>query len=291
LEINPFHFTENLEVWLFKPGKARCSESSTRILVMLRQQRRLYLLKRPLHFLRKENPMSETKLQSGQIQATDLAQPSETMSPKKSRHKTRHPQVMLPTKPPVAIRSLWEWANPAQKEQAHQTAVALMEYWLGQSSKQEIATRLNVPMLRVWQMSQQAISGMVVGLLNPPKVRTKKAAMSIRPEDDPKLLQRRIQELEKQVATQHRLIVILREMPASRDALLLREKVVKQTELQATELLEKNATRAKKAKRAPRQSQQTQTTLSQGDGHESGPLPGGGTEGSPPRKRGALPGR
>ena len=58
---------------------------------------------------------------------------------------------------------------------------------------------------------------MPVGLIHPPKNRTK--SPSIRHEDDPKKLQRRITELENQVSLQQRLIVILREMPLSREAL------------------------------------------------------------------------
>ena len=170
-------------------------------------------------------------------------------SPRTPR-KTRKPRVPLPKQPPVAIRSLWEWATPAEKERAHLMAAALMEYWLGQSTKQEIAIRLELPMLRVWQLSQQALAGMVVGLLHPPKDRM---SAGVRPEDNPKKLKQRIEALEKQVSTQQRLIVILREMPASREALLIREKLVlesQQESMRATAeaATEKNAKPARKAR-------------------------------------------
>jgi hypothetical protein len=152
----------------------------------------------------------------------------------------------VPKKPPVAIRTLWEWATLAEKEHAHKTAAALMEYWMGQSSKQEIASRLNLPMVRVWQLSQQAISGMVVGLLHPPKNKTNSAQSS--PEEDPRKLKMRIQELEKWVATQQRLIVILRDMPITREAMQLREQVVRETQSEAMRLNEKDAKPAKKAR-------------------------------------------
>ena len=100
-------------------------------------------------------------------------------------------------------------------------------------------------MVRVWQLSQQAISGMVVGLIHPPKNRTKN--LPIRPEDDQKKLQRRITELENQVALQQRLIVILREMPMTREAMLLRDQVVRETQGGVPPLNEKDAKPARKA--------------------------------------------
>jgi hypothetical protein len=113
------------------------------------------------------------------------------------------------------MKSLWEWATTAQQEQAHKTAVCLMEYWLGQSSKQEIARRLDLPPLRVWQLSKQAISGMVVGLLTQPKVRGQSSTPPVDPLKDPKMLCLKITSLEHQVATQARLIQWLRELPGT----------------------------------------------------------------------------
>ena len=169
-------------------------------------------------------------------------------NPPEKFRKPRKPRVLLPKQPPIAIRSLWEWATTAEKEQAHRTAAAMMEYWMGQSSKQEIALRLNIPQIRVWQLSQQAISGMVVGLLHPPKNKTKNA--QVNPEEDPKKLHRRILELERHVSMQHRLIVILREMPITREAMLLRDQVVKDTQpgrLETMPTHEKDAKQARKA--------------------------------------------
>jgi hypothetical protein len=128
----------------------------------------------------------------------------------------RKPRVKMPSPPPVAMRSLWEWATAAQKEQAHQTAACLMEYWLGQATKQEIARRLGLPPLRVWQLSQQAISGMVVGLLNQPKIRGTQNEPAPDPLNDPKQLQKKIKQLETQVHSQERLICWLRELPGVR---------------------------------------------------------------------------
>ena len=83
-------------------------------------------------------------------------------------------------------------------------------------------------------------------MIHPPKNRTR--SPSIRPEDDPKKLQRRITELENQVSLQQRLIVILREMPLSREAMLIRDQVVRETQGGVPPLNEKNAKPARKAR-------------------------------------------
>lgn len=125
--------------------------------------------------------------------------------------------LRLPAQPPQPVRALWDWATPEQKEKAHQSAAVLMEWWMGRVTKQDVAMRLSVPQLRVWQLSQQAVSGMVAGLLIQPKTRAK-GAPPMNPEEDPKKLQKKIAELEKHIAMQDRLISVLREMPGCRDA-------------------------------------------------------------------------
>lgn len=139
------------------------------------------------------------------------------LSDKKSGKRGRKKGFKLPNKPAVPVRALWDWATPEQREKAHQSAAVLMEYWMGRVSKGEVATRLSVPQLRVWQLSQAAISGMVAGLLTQPKTRAK-GAPPMNPEEDPKKLQKKIAELQKHIAMQDRLISVLREMPGCRDA-------------------------------------------------------------------------
>lgn len=149
--------------------------------------------------------------------------------PKRTRRSTgrriRNQKLALPRRPALPVKALWELATTEQQEKAHHAAVAMMEYWTGRITRLELAQRLKVPPLRVWQLSQQAISGMVAGLLIQPKTRVPKGAKNmgfqdevIRPEEDPKVLKARIAELEKLVATQNRLISVLREMPGCRDA-------------------------------------------------------------------------
>ena len=137
--------------------------------------------------------------------------------PTRVRRGMRRASFRVP-KPAVAVRGLWEAAPEEQRARAHASAVAVMEYWLGRATKQEAAEKLKIPPLRVWQLSQQALSGMVAGLLKQPKSR--KGVVSLDPMDDPKALRKRIGELERLVATQDRLIAILREMPGCREVRL-----------------------------------------------------------------------
>ena len=76
-----------------------------------------------------------------------------------------------PPPPAIPVRGLWEHASEEQRQKAHIACMAILEYWLGHASKQETADRLEVTPLRVWQLSQQALSGMLAGLLRQPRVR------------------------------------------------------------------------------------------------------------------------
>lgn len=174
------------------------------------------------------------------------------------RYRKRNVRLKMPAHPPIPIKALWEWASPDQKNQAQAMAIAIMEYWMGRSTKLEIAQKLGIPPLRVWQMSQQAISGMVAGLLTQPKVKSRGVTMN--PEDDPKILRKRIAELERHVAMQDRLIAVLREMPGCRDASIPMNEILQG---------EKNARKAKKAK------------IQAGARHEGGAMASGGSEDDP----------
>lgn len=192
---------------------------------------------------------SQNPVPAPMVSPLNSAEPPLKPSTRRPRQ-PRKPRVKMPSPPPVAMRSLWEWATAAQKEQAHQTAACLMEYWLGQATKQEIARRLKLPPLRVWQLSQQAISGMVVGLLNQPKIRGSQSEPTPDPLNDPKQLQKKIQQLETQVLSRERLICWLRELPGVRYEPMPKLTTVtagQAPELSAPSLL-KNAKPARKAK-------------------------------------------
>src|SRR5690606_21934758 len=160
------------------------------------------------------------KTQIEKVETKVTQEPSE----KTPRRRRRNQKFKLPKKPALPVKALWEMATPEQREKAHEASVALMEYWLGVITKQELSSRLKTSPLRIWQLSQQAISGMVAGLLIQPKTRAPRGAKNMGlnqpkdPENDPKILKQRIVELEKKVWAQERLISILREMPGCKDA-------------------------------------------------------------------------
>jgi hypothetical protein len=116
---------------------------------------------------------------------------------------------------PWPIRALWEGATKTDQERAHIRCVAILEYWLGKASKSEIAQRLELPPLRIWQLSQQALSGMLAALVHQPRWREAKGVMQSRPAPtrDLQTLRKRIEEQKRQIATQDKIIELLRQFP------------------------------------------------------------------------------
>ena len=124
----------------------------------------------------------------------------------------------LPPRPAVAVRELWESASAEEREKAHQTAAMMLEYWMGRVRKEEAAQKLGIPPLRVWQLSQQALSGMAAGLVKQPKSGKKKFRGMLPPEEDPKALNKRIQGLERDLGLMQELVKLLRDLPGNREA-------------------------------------------------------------------------
>ena len=116
---------------------------------------------------------------------------------------------------PWPIRALWEGTTEADRQRAHTRCVALLEYWLGKATKGEIAQRLELPPLRVWQLSQQALSGMLASLVYQPRWKEARGIMTSRPTQatDVAALRRRVQELERENATLLKLNALLQQFP------------------------------------------------------------------------------
>src|SRR5262245_2982250 len=72
---------------------------------------------------------------------------------------------------PSPVRALWEGANPEERQRAHAVATAVLRTWLGRTSREEAAKDLGVAPLRFWQLSQQAVAGLVAGCLRQPRYR------------------------------------------------------------------------------------------------------------------------
>lgn len=120
----------------------------------------------------------------------------------------------MPERVAVPVKDLWASASEEEKTRAHRTCVLILSYWLGKQSKAEVAEALEVKPLRVWQLSQMAVSGMVCGLLRQPRRRGRKP-MS----EDVASLKKRILKLEKELETMNRLVDVLRDLPMSRESL------------------------------------------------------------------------
>lgn len=137
------------------------------------------------------------------------AKPKRTRRFKKRAHFKQVPRMPLP------VRSLWKAASEEEKKRAHETSVVMLEHWLGRISRDEAASKLQLSPLRLWQLSQQALAGMVAGLLKQPRPRKPTAEDS---GDEPTMLKRRVVQLEKELARSQDLLRLLRELPAHRES-------------------------------------------------------------------------
>jgi hypothetical protein len=81
-----------------------------------------------------------------------------------------------------------------------------------------LGEKIGVPPLRVWQLSQQALAGMVVGLLKQPKKPPKGTPLpNLLPQDNPKQLRAQLQEELRQKKVLEELVDILKDLPANRE--------------------------------------------------------------------------
>lgn len=117
---------------------------------------------------------------------------------------------------PSSVRSLWETAGAEEKQRAHQTCVAILSMWLGSKTRTEVAEELALPPLRVWQLSQAAVAGMLAGLLKQPRGRGKSLTTITRShgEEDPRALKKRLSELEAENRALKDLLEVLKNLPA-----------------------------------------------------------------------------
>ena len=121
-----------------------------------------------------------------------------------------------PRNGPSSVRGLWESASPEERARAHTTCVSILSMWLGRKSRHQVASELSLPPLRVWQLSQAAVSGMLAGLLKQP--RGHKKGLNMEPsEEDPRVLKAKIAELEEENRSLRQLVEVLRNLPAARE--------------------------------------------------------------------------
>ena len=136
----------------------------------------------------------------------------------KRRRRGAGKRAVLRVLPPPAlpVRALWESASAEQQEAARVRCVAMLEYWLGRTSREQAMERLGVASLRLWQLSRLALSGMLAGLLHQPRSRGKgRATMELQREE--RAREKRIRELEKENHVLARMVELLRGLPTNRD--------------------------------------------------------------------------
>jgi hypothetical protein len=115
------------------------------------------------------------------------------------------------------VRELWKSATAEEQTRAHQACVQILALWLGKRRREEVASELSIPGLRVWQMSQQALSGMLAGLLHQPRPRRNNPEATMdEKQDDPRKLKKIIAEQERQLADKDCLIQLLTSIPKPR---------------------------------------------------------------------------
>jgi len=115
---------------------------------------------------------------------------------------------------PRGVRELWTQASREEQERAHRSCTQILAMWLGRRQREEVSKELSIPPLRVWQLSQQALAGMLSGLLHQPRPRRQSQETTMNSkDDDARELKRRNLELEQKLADRDALIQLLTSMP------------------------------------------------------------------------------
>ena len=122
--------------------------------------------------------------------------------------------------PPWPIRAIWDLAPTKERQDAYQLAVQILEHWLGRQTRKDLGDKLNLPPLRVWQLSQQALTGMVVALMVQPKrpaQGTPLPTAKLPDVEELKELRKEVRKLRDEKKVLEDLLVLLREMPGQGD--------------------------------------------------------------------------
>lgn len=156
---------------------------------------------------------------------TDVQEPVEASTSvpgtrrRRSRTGKKRTKFAPPEKFPRGVRELWTSASMEAQSQAHRSCTQILSMWLGKRRREEVAQELSIPPLRVWQLSQQALAGMLAGLLHQPKSRRGRAeeAMDTKAESLSSH-KKRIAELEAELSNYKGLLKLLTELPRPSDA-------------------------------------------------------------------------
>lgn len=139
---------------------------------------------------------------------------AEEERPRRTRRYRKRVRVGMPDRPAPAVRELWKRASPEERQTAHHKGTLLLAMWLGRKTKAEVAKELSLPPLRVWQLSQMALSGMLAGLLKQPRNRRRKEGASMEAEESPSQLRKRIAKLEQENRDLREVLDLIGMMPS-----------------------------------------------------------------------------
>ena len=142
------------------------------------------------------------------------ATPSRVRRPRLGLKRTK---FAVPKAMPRPVKALWAAATPEAQARAHRAATAILRTWLGKATREEAARELGLSPLRFWQLSQQAVAGLVAGLLKQPRFRGG-VGPAEPAEEGVGVLRRKMAALEKELDGAKRLIALLKELPAPRAA-------------------------------------------------------------------------
>lgn len=149
----------------------------------------------------------------------NAAEKKDTETTKRTRRSKKHLKFKSPDRPAPAIREIWDRASAREKEEAHKTAVAILETWLGRATRREAAQRLGIPAVRLHQLSQLATSGLMAGLLKQPKARKRVREAP----DEVLVLKKTCEQLQKENDEFKRLLSVLRDLPRPSSTAAVRE--------------------------------------------------------------------
>jgi len=119
----------------------------------------------------------------------------------------------------LPVRGLWEAASAEEKERAHKACIVILEWWVGRRARASAAQELGVTPLRAWQLSQSALGGMLAGLLVQPRRRGRAAMRAVLDDksQDVSALKKELAELKRRNEVLERLVMLLRDLPASKE--------------------------------------------------------------------------
>jgi hypothetical protein len=142
----------------------------------------------------------------------------ETPKPKRYKRTGKRKAGFRMDTPPWPVRAIWELASPEDRKRGHELGALMLEHWLGRVSRKDLSEKLNLPPLRVWQMSQQALAGMVVALMKQPKMPVKGTPLPSEeiPREDTKALNKKIEDLQREKQVLADLVDLLKDLPTTK---------------------------------------------------------------------------